>query len=49
LKFRFIYLDLQVLELESEEWVELANGREEWRALLSTVMSFEVAKMLVMY
>ena len=44
LEFGFIYLDLQKIELEGVDWIDLAHGREKWRAVLSRVMKGEVEK-----
>ena len=32
LEFSFVYLDLQENELEGVDWIDLARGREKWRA-----------------
>jgi hypothetical protein len=45
LEFVFIYLGLQEIELEDVEWIDLAHGREKWRALLNIVITLEVEKM----
>ena len=45
LEFRFIYLDLQEKEFEGLDWIDLAHGRENWPAVLSTVMKHGVEKM----
>jgi hypothetical protein len=37
------------IELEGVEWIDLAHDREKWRALLSTLMNLEVAKMWEIY
>ena len=37
-----IKLDLQVVGGGCGDWMELAQDRERWRALVSTVMNFRV-------
>ena len=37
-----IKMDLQEMGGGCGNWMELAKGRERWRALLSTVMNFQV-------
>ena len=40
-----IKMDLQEVGGGCEEWMELAQDRDRWRALVSTVMKFRVRKM----
>jgi len=40
-----IKMDLQEVGGSCEEWMELAEDRDRWRALVSTVMNLRVAKM----
>jgi len=40
-----IKMDLQEVEGGCEDWVELAEDRDRWRALVSTVMNLGVPKM----
>jgi len=41
-----IQMDLQEVEGSCEYWMELAQDRERWRALVSTVKNLRVPKML---
>ena len=40
-----IKMDLQEVEGGCGDWMELAQGRDRWQALVSTVMNFRVPKM----
>ena len=40
-----IKMDLQEVEGGCGEWMELAQDRDKWRALVSTVMNLRVPKM----
>ena len=40
-----IKMDLQEVEGSRGDWMELAQDRSRWRALVSTVMNFRVPKM----
>ena len=40
-----IKMDLQEVRGGCGDWMELAQDRERWRALVSTVMNFRVPKM----
>ena len=40
-----IKMDLQEVGGGCEDWMELAQKRDRWRALVSTVMSLRVPKM----
>ena len=42
-----IKMDLQEVEGGCEDWMELAQDRDRWRALVSTVMNLGVPKMRV--
>ena len=37
-----IKMDLQEVGRDSGDWMELAQDRDSWRALMSTVMNFRV-------
>jgi len=39
-----IKMDLQEVEGGYEDWMELAQDRDRWRALVSTVMNLRVPK-----
>jgi len=40
-----IKMDFQEVRGSREDWMELAQDRDRWRALVSTVMNFRVPKM----
>ena len=40
-----IKMDLQDIKCGGVEWIELAQDRDRWRALVSTVMNIRVPKM----
>ena len=40
-----IKMDLQEMGASCEDWLELAQDRDSWRALVSTVRNFRVRKM----
>ena len=40
-----IKMDLQEVDGGCEDWMELAQDRDRWRALVSTVMNLRVPKM----
>ena len=40
-----IKMDLQEVGGSCGDWMELAQGRDKWRALVSTVMNLRVPKM----
>ena len=42
-----IKMDLQEVGGACGDWMELAQGRDRWRALVSTVRNFHVPKMRV--
>ena len=40
-----IKMDLQEVGADCEDWMELAEDRDRWRALVSTVINLRVPKM----
>jgi len=44
-----IKMDLQKVGVSCEDWMELAQDRDRWRALVSTVMNIRVPKMWGIY
>jgi len=40
-----IKMDLQEVRGDCEDWMELAQNRDRWRSLVSTVMNLRVPKM----
>jgi hypothetical protein len=41
-----IEMDLREIGLDGVDWVDLAQDRDYWRALVNTVMNFGFHKML---
>jgi hypothetical protein len=37
-----IKIDLREIELDGIDWIDLAQDREKWRALVNTVMNLRV-------
>jgi hypothetical protein len=37
-----IKMDLREIELGGVDWIDLAQGREQWRVLVNTVMNLRV-------
>jgi hypothetical protein len=37
-----VELDLKEIGLEGMDWIDLAQDREQWRALVNTVMNLRV-------
>jgi hypothetical protein len=41
--FQFSYFDLDYgIEWDGVDWVDLAQGKDQWRALVNTVMNLPV-------
>jgi hypothetical protein len=38
----YIKMDLREIGWDGVDWVELAQGRNQWRALVNSVMNFRV-------
>jgi hypothetical protein len=41
-----IKIDLREIGWNGVDWIDLAQDRNQWRALMNTVMNFRVSKML---
>jgi hypothetical protein len=41
-----IKMDLRAIGWGGMDWIHLAEDRDQWRALVSTVMNFRVPKLL---
>jgi hypothetical protein len=37
-----IKMDLRIIVWDGMDWIDLAQDRDQWRALLTTVMNFRV-------
>jgi hypothetical protein len=35
-------MDLKEIEFDDMDWIHLSQGREQWRALVITIMDFDV-------
>jgi hypothetical protein len=35
-------MDLEEIEWDGRDWIELAQDRDQWRALVNTAMNFRV-------
>jgi hypothetical protein len=41
-----VKMDLREIEWDGMDWIELAQDRDQWRALVNTVITFGFRKML---
>jgi hypothetical protein len=37
-----VKIDLREIEWDGMDWIDLAHGRDQWRALVNTVMIFRI-------
>jgi hypothetical protein len=37
-----VKIDLREIEWDDMDWIDLAQGRDQWRALVNTVMNLRV-------